>query len=1621
MACKIPYIEKQPFSETEKNRLSDVHVKIFKQAKESKAFRASEDRLYSLKNLFSKATDFVAKTNDSYGFTISRLQKDKNGSFLSVDVTPLAEEQQLPLLQLEGTESSKASKDTIDKVKQFLKSINVDLKSDLQTIVVNGKKVDANAAALIMQKVIQVVTGKEDVALVEEAMHFAVEILENNGDPLFGKMLSEINSYNTYKKVLADYGSNPLYQTPDGRPDIRKLKKEAIGKVLAEVTINKNEGKTEKPELIAKTQTWWESIIEALKRIFYSSGFDQTALKILSGESIGSADNLSDTTYLQVEGDTQKSIIDKIKSISSTISKKDDGYYIGDKKVKYRVSDISKTWYENRFADKNLTKSEYSKAVDDLKAEKGTAGHADIEYLMKNHFLDSEGRLLPVAQRGDDSGYVSQINPNNKEMYSLLKRSLSDRLQSFPEGTMFMAEATVYDPKRDLAGTIDFIAVEPSGKIHLLDWKFTDLNTEKYEDIPWYKIGAWNTQMKNYKNILKYAYNFKFDGTEQTRMIPIKVRYSPGNSKQNILPRLESLEIGNVELKNEVRAYLLPVGLPEERTGDKRIDSLIEKLSTVYETLSSKKTTEEKKPQKAEQLNALYHAIRQLKMRQQIKPLLNQAKVINKEVKSIIDEYNTKDFSALSIQEKNDFADRILTYEDSLQIYVDLYNSLKTVFSGELTDDEKTLKEDLRDTVETANELESDLEDVRKDFSENVVAKSENILDFLKPEKVIKGFSRWFGSTSTLQSKSIQLLYRVVNRAYTFAAMDTVDQANKLKDIKSSYDTWAKSKGLTSSNYFDILKKKGSNELIDEFDPKFYKTLKEKTHDKDREWVKDNIDVEKYKEFLKNKKEEEYKRIETKTRPVDALEASYIIKAEKHQADQLYDISGSDSPGWLLYQYTSKFPKRDLWETKEWKDLHKVENKPALDFYEYIVGRNEHYQKIGYIVNARTFLPFIRKSLMEKILVGGDLKLGEELLRNITVSESDVGYGEINPITKEPIYRIPKYFTKDTGDQFSEDLFRNMTLLNEMALRYEYLSEVEDTLRLISRTEANKDAIKTSFFGKTKYKADGEIETTSDNTENSKLYNDMMEAIVYGHRYVESENFDQLLGSLGNFGKNLNKKLGYDVFPESFDNSQISLNKTITQLNNVFQIKTLGLNPISALSNFLGGTFQGYINAGTYFTKAEFAKNEFVIASRLNGIDSKKYIGALQYFLPLTENYNQILAKDLSLNKLSNEGIQDFLMILMRKSDQYVQTVNFFSYLDNTIVEDGKLVNARESLRASEKYKDIYNVSSKEREKLEAAFEKDVAVLLKEKSVLKIAKIEGNNLVIPGVDRKSESVVDLRRKVQSLTKDALGNLSEDDIRKINLNIYGKSFMIFKNWIPRLVDTRFGNLKYNSASDAYEWGRTRMMFRTLSENTLQSLGNLTSAVLGNDEKWVNQMKDLFQKKKDEYQKDTGKELQMSERQFVELTRKNIQNQMTDFVFYLTLTAIFMTAQKLEPDDDENKYVRNQYKFMLRVMDKVRDEIAYFYNPTSLINLTTSGIFPSLSYINNFEKLFRNFGKEMYAIGVGDEKAQDKNYVVKYLLKGFPVTSQFDSIFLMFYPDLAKDLGMRAQSESRPIGR
>lgn len=1534
----------------------------------------------------------------------------------------------------EGALPSTASPKTIAMVNDFLARIGVDVKS-LKNVVVDGIKQDANGVALITQKLIQVVEGKEAQSLPEEAMHFAVAIIKQTNPALYKKLMGEINKYAMLNEVFATYGQNPMYQI-DGKPDVIKLKEEAIAKVLAETIIKNNEGSLERPENIAKVQDWWDKIVDFFKNLFTKSGFDQVSMDILTGKIIGTAEDINEeegVAFFQI--DPQEAVINRIKEVSDSIEKPaEGGYMINGKKIP-RVSDKIAEWYERTFRNGDINKTEYQKAVFDLKAEKGTAGHADLEYAFEL-FVDENGYLRETPL--DDTGYQSRINPNNREMYEMLRDNLKERLNSFPKGTRFLSEATVYNPKANIAGTIDFLAIAPNGDVNILDWKFMDLDTDKYTDVPWYKNTAWNMQMEQYKGILSNAYGVKNEKFKQTRMIPIKALYSKGNPKENILPVLLKIKIGDVNVKNIKEDYLLPVPLKGEKTGNRKIDELLGELNKLYKKISDKKVTENEKLNKDELLNSLFYSIRQLQVKENIQPLLRQAKLLNKQIEKLIETYENKfedqDAKSFSEKEVNDFAKEISDAQFSISIYTDLYSELKGLLS-ESEEDEK-LKQELRKTSEDANELEHELEVILEKFAEDIIAKREDIDSFLAPEKVIKGFTKYLSSTATLQSKAIQFLYKKANRAFAYSGIDTLEESRKLEALKTKFEDWAKRKGLSYKDYFNIIKKKDSNELIDEYNPEFYTDIKAKIKDelknspddRDSSWIRENIDVAAYNAHLKEKLEEEIERIKNKPRLLTAEEAEALangklpneVMVEIYKARNLYNTSTTASAGWFIYDEVKKFPNKDKWTSKEWIELNKPENAPAKEFYDYIIEKNNEYADLGYISKqfARTFLPFVRKSLVEKLVTGGQIKIGQQFFTNISVDEGDVGYGEIDPDTGQLVNKIPKYFTRPIDQATSDDLFRTMAMYNEAAIRYKYLTEIEDQVNAIVAVEKNKKSIDTSIFGKTKYK-DGVLQYTETKGQNSELVESMQKAIIYGQKFVDSQMFDQLLFKVGNWGETLNKKLGINVFPEGLSERQLSVNKLIDQLNNTFQITTLGLNALSATSNFFGGNAQSLINAGKYFTKKDYLAAELMVfTKKFGGTDQKKLIGALEYFLPLTDNYNREIANKLSLNTLTQESIQDFLMILMRQTDLNVQTTNFFAFLSNSIVQNGQVVNAREYLRTLPEYQEKYTGSVADRKAFEEKFDAEVKRLVEEQGVLKVGEVIDGKFVIPGVEQKSDSVITLRRKVQQVSKDALGNLSEDDLRMINMSVYGKSFMVFKNWIPRLVDVRLGNLKYNSASDAYEWGRTRMVFKVLTDefsitNPVSGLGKLYSSLRGT-ESGIEYLRQLYEKKKNEYESDTGKTLEMTETEFMDLVRQNIKSQMVDVIFLATVFALVAALKANEPDDDESPFVKNRYKFYMKAADKFKGELMYFYDPTSGLDLISQGFFPSSSLITNFARLIGNFRKEMFALGTGDEELADKTYVIKYLLKTFPFTNQMVGYLPMFYPELAKDLGIKVQS-------
>ncbi len=1613
--------------------------------------------------------------------------------YLSATEKLAGEEQTLN--QIVGSEGSTASAETVKKVTEWLKKAGVDLK-ETPYIAQGGKAVDANGRAKLLESVVEIVQGKDNVALVEEAMHFATFIIQQTNPALYRKMLNSIDRYDIYKEVFDTYKNDPLYQIGGGKPNVPKIKFEAIGKVLAEHFINIEEGSTNRPELLEMRTSWIQSIIDWFKNLFNKHGnpfeeavkalpttpvdiapllaqaetlankirpnikeafmkeapavdllnfvFDQAetnASSLLKTYLNGDTELLKEirnfvrsNTFLQINA-ANENLIKKLDDTATTVVNKplangDNDYFVGAVKVYQRVTRYVKDQMAKRFKGRgeNLL-------MDDQKKEWGKRGHKDMENLL-GRYLTSEGKIVKNAQgqivpQTTDT-IKSELDVMGTGLFDSLHQYVVDLLLSYPEGTVFRTEQTIYSDRggkageRDIAGTMDFIAIQPDGKRDILDWKFIELkNKEQGADIQFYKQDEWKMQMDEYKKILKRDYGLKNENFGKTRMIPIVLTYNRSGEKGKVKLTPEDIEIGGVNLTIDSKAYLLPVVTSDESTGNDKLDSLVRSLVNLYNSLSKIAAPDRQKNIKAEQLNNLFKAIRHLQVAQNFGPLTEQVGILIKESERIIKEHKDKFENIKDLTEKQISAEaaNLLLKAHALHIYQNLNIEFKNFYGDNPTEAENAIIAKLDKVTEEARHAYFNINTIVREFVNKYVAERRGVEGILKAEKTIAGLERPFGTTSELDTAAIQTLYLMVDRANNQAQFDLAEVRDELVALKKEVDAWG---GLKKA--LPLIKKKDENKLIDEYDEEFYAQLKEAMESDDLDWMKSNLDMPALTQHLKERYTDVKKIIDENRYSYDdtenAIKKAEALKKLALTTDPTKIETFTDKD---QYYILKKFPKED-WRSEEYKALKKEE--PVFKFYEFIRKWNQKARELGYLEgkNAeRNFLPYLYKSFSEKINLGGMDKLfsgmGDALMNSLTIDENVAGYGSFNELTGQLEDKVPTYFTGEIEkkEQTSEDLFVNMAAYIRAVINYEHKSEIDGQVRALYFVEKNKESLRVNTFGNL-IKINGMVEPQKTNDKNADLFLNHMKAIHYGQKYTNVEATDALLGDWGkNFNKfstAVNKKLGFDILPKMSEGKQVSLTRLMDKFNRIFTVKNMGLNVATSVSVFAGGNFQAIINSGKYYTERELLASEFQHASHYAFGNKALHTALIKAFMPIDEELNRELSK-LATGKLTDRSFADAMMFLMRKGDYIVQYANFLAFMRNTIVLDGKLYNAREYYRNSEEYSKRYEKGGAVVKQMEADFDNKVQELLGKHGITTNSKVDSKgNLKIEGIpDIKNDNVFEYRTLIHSIGKAATGNVSPENEMMIRMNAIFRSMLVFKNWIPGLVKQRVGGLKFDSSTKTYHYGRLRMLIKTLGPLALFRINDITNILKAND-KGIALMKEFFKNQKESHHSKTNKDLNMSEAEYMDMYRQNLSSQIKELGILVSMMAIMMAILPLfKPDDDEEMEVKNKFKFASRLLDKVRDEVSFYYDPRGMQQILNGSIFPALGIFTDASKVIGATMTEIYGLTVGGEEITDKNFVLKNWMKALPLTRELTYYIAMFDADLAKELGIQISSQSR----
>ena len=1576
------------------------------------------------------------------------------------------------------------SKEILEKVRQVLDKMGVNVKSLADYAKESGMDVTSiNGVADLTRGIIALAEGKEDVAITEEMVHIATAILEQTHPELVTEMISKIGNFKIYKETFEKYKNNPAYQI-NGKPNIRKIKKEAADRLIVEVIINNNEGSTEYPELADDAnqsiiRNIWRKILDFLGISYRKSGidlFEKAAAVIMGEEEFGTVDDIVEKDiYLQVT-DAQKNVLDKLQQTRDNIEKvvekektadpvlvdseEANNYYriklpSGQfEKVVKRVTDRVKAWYKSKFGAKVFTEQE--KKFNELKRKYGVKGHSDLEEIHGRYFnVDGTRRVNPLAR-------TSQINLPSQEMYDKLEKYYVDLINSFPEGTLILAETIIYDPKNKEAGTVDFLAIEPDGKGHILDWKFMNITGD---DVAWFKQGAFNVQLSTYKDILREQYGIKNFG--MIRAIPIAMDFKKEAPKDpNSEMVLSGIAIGSVN-KNEIEDLrLVPVSEATESTGYAALDRVIVKLNTLLKQYSKEKvTTDEEREFKIERLNALRKAIRYAQGTMNIAPLIDVIEVMRKEGDRILEDYNTiyKNRPATSKDSTNDelsdFATEMNDYLKFSEVFVNISREI-----GDLIYDESMLEnvntqqeiEELEDRREVLNKMrtESDkiyksqqeIKDASKEFADKHIGQRNLVAGLLKPEAVVKGLASMFRGVSELPLKSLQILYKLTRSAQGKAMKEALSEVEELMKIREKL---MKKGGDIRKFVQKIYQKDTEGGLVNKLIHKYTKEFREKVDDLaasggDIEWIKQNIDLDAYRAEAKVKLENQIDRI-NKNRYAGTPEEEqeqrdkYILEAKR-----LWDIDRKDFNGFS--NYIIKRHPLSKWYSKEYKEV--AADPDLLELYNFIVKFNQKSNDVGYIQNAvtKTFLPFVRKSMAEELVWDNTLSPMKNFADSLNLRVEDTGIGKIDEITGKIENSIPKYFTYDFSQredgvndysEVSEDIFKNMILYIQHVNKYKYLTEIEGQIKLVQTIEQFKGHLNTNRTADVVRKADGKLEELGSNEQNTKMFNDFMRVLLYDQKYVLSDADTPLyVGKVLNFvRKSVNQIAGREVWKEN-EGNPTSLVKSIDAANRAFQLKTLGFEFISGAVNMFGGNIQVATQAGNYFKAREFAANEAKLTLQKFASEEEKemFVQLVNTFMPLKDDPSYEEYKKAGLSALTRGSLSDTLMVFMRKPEQLIEKSIFLSLLQNTMVVDGRIVSIREQVKA--KYKDRYKSGAAYRE-AKQAIEREVEELKKTKSLDAIKKLENGKLVIPGLDLTNQDELQrLTELTRRISRNATGGLSDGDINRMSMSIWTKSMMVFKNWIPKLLDTRFSEFRKISddfsvmiddttgqiSGEKYDVGRIRLLFSVLGKGIIKGARDLNNILAMNDA-GIEALDQMFEEFRAKYERETGETLNMTREDFMDLIRTNLRNQMKELMILLSMLGAMLALGYMAPDDDDDadKATKNAHRYAQKTVDKFIGELSFFYNPLEFQKLLSGSMFPVVGLSADIIRFTGHLGTEVTGIDFNSEttdaEARKKALPTKYLFKMLPITKSALTYGAIFDAEFAKEYDITIQKENR----
>lgn len=1104
-------------------------------------------------------------------------------------------------------------------------------------------------------------------------------------------------------------------------------------------------------------------------------------------------------------------------------------------------------------------------------------------------------------------------------------------------------EQKVIDAKRDIGGTIDFLAILSDKSAIIRDYKtkipkkgvldefgnlvslkklFSKSDNKKYE----FQIGE-------YGKILQSA--FGITGIRSSGLVPVllDVPFNKGEFSKIV----SGIKFpGQDKLLEQIRPFA-------EKTGFNTLDEFIQNIQTRIERLNEKinqTKDREEKERLSDRIDGLTQGKNDILIHHSLNKIVEYAKNLNEDIKNA-------ELGNLSIDELMDLRGEIAMLETLSKSTYEYRQYLKKEVSG---------GQDIADKMEAEitliiNELNDRYEDLSEILHEQAVQLIQqstglnitNDVGDVLPFKSEGFFGNYFYQLSQYENPVFQTLRQLLDEVNYNKKQRLEEIFNEVQTKENAVFNWLNKNGKSRKDLIKIMINPDTDNFWSKYSSEYIKQVFDsKAEDLHNFYtIKDN-----YQEWY----DSELSKKEARIRQNPAItEKEVQQELEKFRERNDLTVVNNKAKYPNAWNNLSKFLEMKDGDFR--KEYEYIQSIPELkEYYELFEKYNKEFRQtlgVEYKNLPNNFLPNIRKQFSERADEFGAIKgissgIGD-FFRDFQVREDDKDFSG----SFDNRQSIPKFYLNEFRDadnklivgEKSYQFGRSLMLFANMALNYEEMSKIEAEVIMLKEFLSERGEELITKSGKVQRDSLGNPLTKNIKETNTlKLYQSFVDMYLYG----------------------------INVKPELFDKDG-KAEKMLMKAKEYFSLKALGFNFIAATGSFISAKIQAMIqgNKGILYTSKDYSESMKDMT-----VNRSKLLAINAFFDPMghrvrdpqlaEHKYGAIDIGDAGMRGWVNQYVNS--RILMRPfsiGDEYIDEIITASMAKNFYVDKEGNFRRFKSEEDRTKFGDrsIWNLFTYD------------------DGVPKLNLTE---------DQLKNAYISFRRAVQAGQSQIKGTIPEEDKAHWQSTLVGTLMMQFKSWMPGILFERFGKLKFDQriqslymgkyvslSAELGEWKVSDLVRKAfLTKVLIPKLGDLLKhlAFFGKvNDSYSKQM--LFESWLEENPTYRGK-IEYSE--FLDIQTRQLKSVIVELRILLAFAGLMMLMAGDWNDDGRADY--REYlltRKLAAIIFKTNQEMGFVFNPIDFTNLIKSPL-PMISLVTDLWKLLKNTTDETLDIPFGEDR-------------------------------------------------